>query len=203
VPGVGPSTALRFVAALDVVTRFASAHKVEAYLGLSPGEKSSSERQLRLGITKAGASSVRFILAVTPRNRSLSWDPGRWPQCLRRFVSNAVWIGKMDCPFRLRLFEGTGGGFPVFFRVSSALRTRGVSGQRWCRTPKSRLRTNSPPQTGQFRSVITPPASIIPDPPAPRFRFAERPSRPRARGATRYRARREGDIRLDVPSTRF
>jgi transposase len=62
VPGVGPSTALRFVAALDVVARFASAHKVEAYLGLSPGEKSSSERQLRLGITKAGSSSVRWVL---------------------------------------------------------------------------------------------------------------------------------------------
>jgi transposase len=62
VPGVGPSTALRFVAALDVVTRFASAHKAEAYLGLSPGEKSSSERQQRLGITKAGSNSVRWVL---------------------------------------------------------------------------------------------------------------------------------------------
>ncbi len=62
VPGVGPSTALRFVAALDVVTRFGSAHKAEAYLGLAPGEKSSSERQLRLGITKAGSSSVRWVL---------------------------------------------------------------------------------------------------------------------------------------------
>ncbi len=62
VPGVGPSTALRFVAALDVVARFAGAHKVEAYLGLSPGEKSSSERQQRLAITKAGPSSVRWVL---------------------------------------------------------------------------------------------------------------------------------------------
>jgi transposase len=62
VPVVGPSTALRFVAALDVVARFASAHKVEAYLGLMPGEKSSSERQRRLGITKAGSSSVRWVL---------------------------------------------------------------------------------------------------------------------------------------------
>jgi transposase len=62
VPGVGPSTAVRYVAALDVVTRFASAHKVEAYLGLAPGEKSSSERQRKLGITKAGPSSVRWVL---------------------------------------------------------------------------------------------------------------------------------------------
>ncbi len=61
-PGVGPSTAARFVAALDDITRFASAHRVEAYLGLAPGESSSSERQQRLGITKAGPTSVRWVL---------------------------------------------------------------------------------------------------------------------------------------------
>ena len=35
-PGVGPSTAVRYVAALDVVARFASAHKVanDLLLGL-------------------------------------------------------------------------------------------------------------------------------------------------------------------------
>lgn len=62
VPGVGPSTAVRFVAAIDDVTRFESAHKVEAYLGLAPGESSSSERQQRLSITKAGPSTVRWVL---------------------------------------------------------------------------------------------------------------------------------------------
>jgi len=61
-PGVGPSTAVRFVAALDDISRFESAHKVEAYLGLAPGESSSSERQQRLSITKAGPSSVRWVL---------------------------------------------------------------------------------------------------------------------------------------------
>jgi transposase len=45
-----------------VVARFASAHKVETYLGLAPWEKSSSERQLGLGITKVGPSSVRWVL---------------------------------------------------------------------------------------------------------------------------------------------
>jgi transposase len=62
VPGVGPSTAVRFVAAIDDITRFESAHKVEAYLGLAPGESSSSERQQRLSITKAGPSTVRWVL---------------------------------------------------------------------------------------------------------------------------------------------
>ena len=62
VPGVGPLTALRFVAAIDDVTRFESAHQVESYLGLVPGESSSSERQQRLSITKAGPRALRWVL---------------------------------------------------------------------------------------------------------------------------------------------
>jgi len=62
VPGIGPSSAVRFVAAIDEIARFDSAHKIESYLGLVPGESSSSERQQRLSITKAGPSSVRWVL---------------------------------------------------------------------------------------------------------------------------------------------
>jgi transposase len=62
VPGVGPTTAVRFVAAVDDVTRFASAHALESYLGLTPGEDSSSDRHRRTGITKAGASALRWCL---------------------------------------------------------------------------------------------------------------------------------------------
>jgi transposase len=62
VPGVGPLTAIRFVAALDEHDRFADAHKVEAYLGLTPGEDSSSERQRRTSITKAGSAALRRTL---------------------------------------------------------------------------------------------------------------------------------------------
>jgi len=62
VPGIGPSTAVRFVAAIDDVSRFESADKVAAYFGLTPGENSSSEHQQRLGITKAGPASVRWVL---------------------------------------------------------------------------------------------------------------------------------------------
>lgn len=46
-PGVGPVTALAFVASLDDVSRFATAHQVESYLGLVPSEDSSGERQHR------------------------------------------------------------------------------------------------------------------------------------------------------------
>ena len=57
VPGVGPVTSIRFVAALDDVGRFSNAHQVESYLGLVPGESSSSEREQKLSITKAGPTA--------------------------------------------------------------------------------------------------------------------------------------------------
>jgi transposase len=62
VPGVGAITAVRFRAAIDDVTRFSSSHRLQSYLGLTPGENSSSERQQRTGITKAGAVEVRRML---------------------------------------------------------------------------------------------------------------------------------------------
>ena len=62
VPGVGPVTALSFVAAIDYVTRFEHAYRVQSYLGLTPGEDSSSERERRTSITKAGSTSVRRTL---------------------------------------------------------------------------------------------------------------------------------------------
>jgi len=62
VPGVGSQTALQFSAAVDDVSRFASAHEIESYLGLTPGENSSSDRKRRTSITKAGAPAVRWLL---------------------------------------------------------------------------------------------------------------------------------------------
>ncbi len=62
VPGVGPITSLRFLAAVDDVSRFPSSHAVESYLGLVPGEYSSSERQQRTSITKAGSTALRAVL---------------------------------------------------------------------------------------------------------------------------------------------
>jgi transposase len=61
-PGVGPMTSLAFVSSLDQIERFADAHKVESYLGLVPGERSSSDRQQRLSITKAGSVRTRWLL---------------------------------------------------------------------------------------------------------------------------------------------
>lgn len=76
-PGVGPVTALRFVAAIDSLDRFESAHKLEAYLGLTPGEDSSSERRRITSITKAGPIAVRWTLvqAAWSALRSRPDDP--------------------------------------------------------------------------------------------------------------------------------
>lgn len=77
VPGVGPVTSLRFIAAIDDVVRFPSAHAVQSYLGLTPGENSSSERKQRTGITKAGPAAVRRTLTQAAWNlrRSRPADP--------------------------------------------------------------------------------------------------------------------------------
>jgi len=61
-PGIGPVTATAFVATLDDITRFTTAHQVEAYLGLVPSERSSGERQRRGRITKAGNTRMRWLL---------------------------------------------------------------------------------------------------------------------------------------------
>jgi transposase len=62
IPGIGPVTSLRFVATLDKIERFHQPHHVASYLGLSPGEWSSSDKQRRMGITKAGSSQMRCLL---------------------------------------------------------------------------------------------------------------------------------------------
>jgi transposase len=76
-PGVGPVTAVSFHAALDDVSRFKSAHAVQAYLGLTPGERSSGLKTHRLGITRAGPAKVRTALvqAAWCAYRSRTHDP--------------------------------------------------------------------------------------------------------------------------------
>jgi transposase len=62
VPCVGAVTALRYMSVVDDVRRFKSAHRVESYLGITPGENSSSGRKQRLAITKAGPGDLRGLL---------------------------------------------------------------------------------------------------------------------------------------------
>jgi transposase len=76
-PGVGPVTTVRFVAALDDASRFPNAHALESYLGLTPGEHSSSERERKTGITKAGPNELRHALvqAAWSASRTRPMDP--------------------------------------------------------------------------------------------------------------------------------
>ena len=62
VPGVGPVTAARFVAAIDQVDRFPDASSVASYLDLIPGEKTTGFRTRRRRLTRAGAPQVRWAL---------------------------------------------------------------------------------------------------------------------------------------------
>lgn len=84
-PGIGPITALRFRAALDEIGRFDGAHSVGSYLGLAPGENSSSQRKRRTGITKAGPARVRRVLvqAAWTLLRTRPNDPvARWARAI-------------------------------------------------------------------------------------------------------------------------
>lgn len=86
-PGVGPITAIAFLAAIDDPERFDDAGKVAAYLGLVPGEDSSGGRTRRTSITKAGSGMVRYLLvqaALTIMRRGKSRAPAlhAWVQNL-------------------------------------------------------------------------------------------------------------------------
>jgi transposase len=77
VPGVGVIVSLAFVAALDDPNRFDGAHAVQSYLGLVPGENSSSGRMRKTGITKAGNPFARWALvqAAQHARRARPNDP--------------------------------------------------------------------------------------------------------------------------------
>lgn len=96
-PGVGPITAIAFVATLDEHERFEGPHQVESYLGLVPSERSSGERQRRGRITKAGNSRARWLLvqaawALMRSKRSDAEPLRRWAQriALRRGTKTAI-----------------------------------------------------------------------------------------------------------------
>jgi transposase len=63
IPGVGGLTALTFVLTLGQAERFAHSRDVGAYLGLCPKQRQSGDRDPQLGISKAGNSYLRKLLA--------------------------------------------------------------------------------------------------------------------------------------------
>lgn len=86
-PGIGPVTAVAFVATLDQVQRFAGANQVRAYLGLVPCEFSSGERRQRGAITKTGNTRLRWLLIEAAWSIMRSRHPRteelrRWTQAI-------------------------------------------------------------------------------------------------------------------------
>jgi transposase len=61
-PGFGPVRASAFVATIDDITRFRTAHEFEAYLGVMPSERSSGETRALGHITNAGNGRLRCLL---------------------------------------------------------------------------------------------------------------------------------------------
>jgi len=78
-PGIGPVTAVAFVATLDDVRRFRTAHQVAGYLGLTPREYSSGERQQRGRISKTGSPRMRALLVEAGWRILRATDPGAAP----------------------------------------------------------------------------------------------------------------------------
>ena len=60
--GIATHTALSLLVEVGDFQRFRSAKHFGAYLGLVPGENSSSDKQVRTSITKAGNSHLRRLL---------------------------------------------------------------------------------------------------------------------------------------------
>lgn len=81
VPGIGPVTAMRYVATIDIIERFKGASAVTSYVGLTPGERQSGTRQSRTAITKAGDGKLRWALVqaawtmrrVRPKDPMVRW----------------------------------------------------------------------------------------------------------------------------------
>ena len=81
-PGVGPITALEFCATIDEPTRFKHGDKVASYVGITPGENSSSKKKRRTSITKAGSPELRKLLcqAAWSYYRTQDDETKRWFQ---------------------------------------------------------------------------------------------------------------------------
>lgn len=80
--GIKTYTALAIIAEISDFNRFPSADKFAAFLGLVPGEHSSGDKELRLGITKAGNKFVRTILTESAHSYSRG-QIGRKSKALR------------------------------------------------------------------------------------------------------------------------
>ena len=90
VPGVGPMTALAFVAAIDDPGRFKDSYAVGAYLGLTPRRHQSGEVDYQGRISKWGDALARHMLYEAANSllvRTKAWSaPKAWAARLARRI---------------------------------------------------------------------------------------------------------------------
>lgn len=76
-PGIGPITALRFLAEICNPTRFTYSKSVGAYVGMTPRQYSSGETQKQGRISKCGPKELRSLLmeaGIVILTRTNSWS---------------------------------------------------------------------------------------------------------------------------------
>jgi transposase len=83
-PGIGLLTSLCLLHTLQPVSRFRNQRKVVAYAGLDPMIRSSAERSIYLGISKAGSRMLRYLL-VEAVHTAIRYD-----EDLRRFYKRVA-----------------------------------------------------------------------------------------------------------------
>jgi len=83
-PGIGLLTALCIWHTLQPVSRFRNQRKVVAYAGFDPMIRSSAERAIYLGISKAGSRMLRYLL-VEAVHTALRYD-----DALKRFYKRVA-----------------------------------------------------------------------------------------------------------------
>ena len=75
VPGVGPLTSLAFILTIEDPTRFEKSREVGPYLGLTPGQRQSGDRDVATGITKQGDTFLRRLLVQCAQHILHKGDP--------------------------------------------------------------------------------------------------------------------------------
>jgi transposase len=86
IPGVGPILAAVFVAEIGDITRFATAHHLASWAGLTPSHHESDTTVRRGHITKQGS---RLVRSSTPATRSAMTPCGEW--CATARGSTTAW----------------------------------------------------------------------------------------------------------------
>jgi len=110
--GVSAIHAVRIVAELGDLARFASARKLMGYLGMIPSEDSSGPRRRQGSITKAGNSSARraFIEAAWAyaHPARVSWVIARRQSALPRSITDLAWRAQLRLCARFRKLSARG-----------------------------------------------------------------------------------------------